>query len=166
MLSFSEIILHLLGSCERSSPAFCVGHFSVVMKRKSSGTAVGLKMDNISGVERKEEENNSPQPMQIVNELPRRVFSAIISKSDWTIVSDALHAITKAHIQWKLRRKCDEARWKIGKVVKAFRYRRMFPVLPPIQLWRLRKSYHSVCTISRSAAPQIGFSRKGKRHIS
>ena len=99
MLSFSEIILHLLGSCERSSPASCVGHFSVVMKRKSSGTAVGLKMDNISGVERKEEENNSPQPMQIVNELPRRVFNAIISKSDWTIVSDALHAITKAHIQ-------------------------------------------------------------------
>ena len=127
MLSFSEIILHLLGSCERSSPASCVGHFSVVMKRKSSGTAVGLKMDNISGVERKEEENNSPQPMQIVNELPRRVFSAIISESDWTTLNHALHAITKAHIQWKLRRKCDEARWKRGKVVKAFRYRRMFP---------------------------------------
>ena len=76
-----------------------MGHFSVVMKRKSSGTAVGLKMDNISGVERKEEENSYPQPMQTVNELPRIVFSAIISKSDWTIVNDALQAINEAHIQ-------------------------------------------------------------------
>ena len=91
------------------------------------------------------------------------------------IVNDVPNAINNAHIQWKLAFILREfskvwrqySTWKSinpekGESCKSVGIGECSPIA--IQLWRMRKSYHSVCTI-RAVPPQIGPSRKGEHHI-
>ena len=91
------------------------------------------------------------------------------------IVNDVPNAINNAHIQWKVAFILREfskvwrqySTWKSinpekGESCKSVGIGECSPIA--IQLWRMRKSYQSVCTI-RAVPPQIGPSRKGEHHI-